>query len=70
MGDDWIPEGLFALQPLTRNFFENTATVQVRVLSLSLSLNADNNLGSPKVVIDWLVSIISMPLSSCICSLH
>ena len=67
MGDDWIPEGLFALQPFTRNFFENTATVQVRVLSLSL--NAGYNLESPKIMVDWLVSIICMRLSSCICSL-
>lgn len=28
MGDNWIPEELLALQPLARNFFENTATVQ------------------------------------------
>ncbi|MCO5555467.1 hypothetical protein L7F22_009012 [Adiantum nelumboides] len=37
MGDHWIPEGLFELQPWTRNFFENTATVQFdhRVLALT-----------------------------------
>ena len=28
MGDTWIPEGMFDLEPLWRNFFENTATVQ------------------------------------------
>eukprot|EP00252_Welwitschia_mirabilis_P027289 TRINITY_DN9328_c0_g1_i1.p1 TRINITY_DN9328_c0_g1~~TRINITY_DN9328_c0_g1_i1.p1 ORF type:complete len:470 (-),score=51.27 TRINITY_DN9328_c0_g1_i1:45-1454(-) len=29
MGDNWIPGGLFDLKPLIRNFFENTATVQL-----------------------------------------
>jgi heme A synthase len=29
MGDDWIPEGLMDMKPFFRNFFENTATVQV-----------------------------------------
>ncbi|EYU19803.1 hypothetical protein MIMGU_mgv1a005749mg [Erythranthe guttata] len=29
MGDVWIPEDVFALKPLMRNFFENTATVQL-----------------------------------------
>ncbi|XP_057814099.2 cytochrome c oxidase assembly protein COX15 isoform X3 [Cryptomeria japonica] len=29
MGDKWIPDGLFELKPFMRNFFENTATVQV-----------------------------------------
>eukprot|EP00250_Pteridium_aquilinum_P010977 c19760_g1_i1 orf=330-1700(-) len=37
MNDQWIPEGLFELQPWTRNFFENTATVQLdhRVLAIT-----------------------------------
>lgn len=37
MGDHWLPEGLFELQPWTRNFFENTATVQLdhRVLAMT-----------------------------------
>lgn len=29
MGDKWIPDGLFELKPAIRNFFENTATVQL-----------------------------------------
>lgn len=29
MGDTWIPEGIFEMSPFIRNFFENTATVQV-----------------------------------------
>ncbi|KAH9312617.1 hypothetical protein KI387_027652, partial [Taxus chinensis] len=28
MGDKWIPDGLFELEPTIRNFFENSATVQ------------------------------------------
>lgn len=37
MGDNWIPEGLLNLAPAWRNFFENTATVQLdhRVLAIS-----------------------------------
>eukprot|EP01034_Spumella_vulgaris_P025595 gene25595-32067_t len=37
MGDDWIPDEILALQPVWRNFFENTATVQFdhRVLALT-----------------------------------
>ncbi|WZZ89709.1 hypothetical protein YC2023_118288 [Brassica napus] len=29
MGDTWIPDGIFEMKPLIRNFFENTATVQL-----------------------------------------
>lgn len=29
MGDTWIPDDIFDLKPLIRNFFENTSTVQV-----------------------------------------
>lgn len=29
MGDTWIPEDVFDMKPLIRNFFENTSTVQV-----------------------------------------
>ncbi|PKA63008.1 Cytochrome c oxidase assembly protein COX15 [Apostasia shenzhenica] len=29
MGDSWIPEEIFSMTPLYRNFFENTATVQL-----------------------------------------
>lgn len=32
MGDTWIPEGLMDMKPFFRNFFENTATVQVRMV--------------------------------------
>lgn len=37
MGDEWIPEGMWTLQPAWRNLVENTATVQFdhRVLALS-----------------------------------
>jgi heme a synthase len=37
MGDTWIPPGLFALEPLWRNFFDNPATVQFdhRVLAIT-----------------------------------
>lgn len=42
MGDHWVPEGLMDMKPFFRNFFENTATVQVilpammQVLSVQL----------------------------------
>ncbi|XP_002986506.2 cytochrome c oxidase assembly protein COX15 [Selaginella moellendorffii] len=41
MGDDWIPEGILALQPTIKNFFENTATVQFnhRVLATTTLLS-------------------------------
>nr|GMD57313.1 cytochrome C oxidase assembly protein COX15 [Ipomoea batatas] len=29
MGDTWIPDDIFSMKPLIRNFFENTATVQL-----------------------------------------
>ncbi|XP_031114760.1 cytochrome c oxidase assembly protein COX15-like [Ipomoea triloba] len=29
MGDTWIPDDVFSMKPLIRNFFENTATVQL-----------------------------------------
>lgn len=29
MGNTWIPEDVFEMKPLIRNFFENTSTVQV-----------------------------------------
>lgn len=37
MGDEWIPEGILAMEPVYRNFFENTACVQFdhRVLAMS-----------------------------------
>ena len=37
MGDDWIPEEILAMEPVWRNFFENTATVQFdhRILAMS-----------------------------------
>lgn len=33
MGDTWIPDDIFDMKPLIRNFFENTSTVQVISLS-------------------------------------
>ena len=37
MGDDWIPNEIFDMKPLWKNFFENTALVQFnhRILALS-----------------------------------
>ncbi len=37
MGDSWIPQGLLALDPAWRNFFDNTTTVQFdhRVLAMA-----------------------------------
>ncbi|KAJ8500979.1 hypothetical protein OPV22_011531 [Ensete ventricosum] len=37
MGDSWIPEDIFDMDPLIRNFFENTSTVQLnhRILATS-----------------------------------
>ncbi|POO02882.1 COX15/CtaA family [Trema orientale] len=37
MGDTWIPEDIFDMKPLIRNFFENTSTVQLdhRILATS-----------------------------------
>uniref|UniRef100_A0A5B7B8W3 Cytochrome c oxidase assembly protein COX15 n=1 Tax=Davidia involucrata TaxID=16924 RepID=A0A5B7B8W3_DAVIN len=29
MGDTWIPDDIFSMKPLIRNFFENTSTVQL-----------------------------------------
>lgn len=31
MGDSWIPEDVLSMKPVIRNFFENTATVQVEI---------------------------------------
>ncbi|KAJ4842690.1 Cytochrome c oxidase assembly protein cox15 [Turnera subulata] len=37
MGDTWIPDDIFEMKPLIRNFFENTSTVQLdhRILATS-----------------------------------
>ncbi|KAK7325019.1 hypothetical protein VNO77_29035 [Canavalia gladiata] len=37
MGDSWIPEDIFEMKPLIRNFFENTSTVQLdhRILAIA-----------------------------------
>lgn len=34
MGDTWVPDDIFDMKPLIRNFFENTSTVQVISLYL------------------------------------
>lgn len=41
MGDTWIPEDVLNLKPLRRNFFENTATVQLdhRILATTTLLS-------------------------------
>ena len=36
MGDDWIPDEVLAMVPVWKNFFENTATVQVRTKYISI----------------------------------
>ncbi len=40
MNGDWVPQGIWALQPVWRNMFENLATVQFthRVVALALAL--------------------------------
>ncbi|ERN19097.1 cytochrome c oxidase assembly protein COX15 isoform X1 [Amborella trichopoda] len=41
MGDSWIPDEIFELEPIFRNFFENTATVQLdhRILATATLLS-------------------------------
>uniref|UniRef100_A0A0E0IDR4 Cytochrome c oxidase assembly protein COX15 n=1 Tax=Oryza nivara TaxID=4536 RepID=A0A0E0IDR4_ORYNI len=41
MGDTWIPEDVFAMEPFIRNFFENTSTVQLnhRILATTTLLS-------------------------------
>ncbi|XP_050365186.1 cytochrome c oxidase assembly protein COX15-like [Argentina anserina] len=41
MGDRWIPEEVFDMEPLIRNFFENTSTVQLdhRILATATVLS-------------------------------
>ncbi|CAO2191912.1 unnamed protein product [Urochloa humidicola] len=41
MGDTWIPEDVFSMEPLIRNFFENTSTVQLnhRILATATLLS-------------------------------
>ncbi|KAI3890156.1 hypothetical protein MKW92_037127 [Papaver armeniacum] len=41
MGDTWIPEDILSMEPITRNFFENTATVQFdhRILATATLLS-------------------------------
>lgn len=41
MGDTWIPDGIFSMKPLVRNFFENTSTVQLdhRILATATLLS-------------------------------
>jgi len=29
MGESWVPDDIFSMDPLIRNFFENTSLVQV-----------------------------------------
>jgi cytochrome c oxidase assembly protein subunit 15 len=40
MNGDWVPQGIWALQPAWRNLFENLATVQFthRVIALALAV--------------------------------
>ena len=42
MGDSWIPDEILEMQPLYRNFYENTATVQFnhRILGMSTAVGA------------------------------
>ncbi|CAO2202354.1 unnamed protein product [Urochloa humidicola] len=41
MGDTWIPEDVFSMEPFIRNFFENTSTVQLnhRILATATLLS-------------------------------
>ncbi|XP_077245329.1 cytochrome c oxidase 15 isoform X2 [Tasmannia lanceolata] len=41
MGDTWIPDDIFSMEPLLRNFFENTSTVQLdhRILATTTLLS-------------------------------
>ncbi|XP_037468371.1 cytochrome c oxidase assembly protein COX15-like [Triticum dicoccoides] len=41
MGDSWIPEDVFSMEPFIHNFFENTSTVQLnhRILATSTLLS-------------------------------
>uniref|UniRef100_A0A804LST2 Cytochrome c oxidase assembly protein COX15 n=1 Tax=Zea mays TaxID=4577 RepID=A0A804LST2_MAIZE len=41
MGDSWIPEDVFSMEPFVRNFFENTSTVQLnhRILAATTLLS-------------------------------
>ncbi|KAF5181307.1 Heme a synthase [Thalictrum thalictroides] len=41
MGDTWIPDDIFSMKPLLRNFFENTSTVQLdhRILATATLLS-------------------------------
>ncbi|ONK70645.1 uncharacterized protein A4U43_C05F35890 [Asparagus officinalis] len=41
MGDSWIPDDIFSMEPLVRNFFENTSTVQLghRILAATTLLS-------------------------------
>ncbi|XP_058112993.1 cytochrome c oxidase assembly protein COX15 [Magnolia sinica] len=41
MGDTWIPDDVFSMEPLIRNFFENTSTVQLdhRILATATLLS-------------------------------
>uniref|UniRef100_A0A0D9X9A8 Cytochrome c oxidase assembly protein COX15 n=1 Tax=Leersia perrieri TaxID=77586 RepID=A0A0D9X9A8_9ORYZ len=41
MGDTWIPEDMFTMEPFIRNFFENTSTVQLnhRILATTTLLS-------------------------------
>nr|CAB3483360.1 unnamed protein product [Digitaria exilis] len=41
MGDTWIPEDVFSMEPFIRNFFENTSTVQLthRILATTTLLS-------------------------------
>lgn len=38
MGDSWVPDDIFSMKPLIRNFFENTSTVQVLLRIIVLLL--------------------------------
>ncbi|GBG77700.1 hypothetical protein CBR_g24146 [Chara braunii] len=40
MGEHWVPEGMLQMQPMLRNFFENTATVQFQHRMLAYATTA------------------------------
>jgi len=36
MGDSWVPDDIFSMEPLIHNFFENTSLVQVILFLVDL----------------------------------
>ena len=56
MGDTWIPQDVFCMEPFIRNFFENTATVQVTFFPLMISLQICSCLHEKEAQLQKIVS--------------